>query len=150
MDSSCLSPSEVKREILNILIRFDDLAREHGLTYSLAYGTLLGAVRHRGFIPWDDDVDIAMPRPDYDRLIRLVKDGLAVPGHRFIGYELGNTLPFLTLNCRTLRSRFRRTITMNRWSCISGLMSFRLTAFQLMTTSTFPFGKKRSVDSFSA
>lgn len=98
MDSSCLNPSDLKRELLNILIRFDDVANEHGLTYSLAYGTLLGAVRHRGFIPWDDDVDVVMPRPDYDRLIKLIEDGLDVPGHRFVGYELGNyPMPYLKL-----------------------------------------------------
>lgn len=98
LDSNYLNPVEVKREILNILIKFDELAEKHGLTYTLAYGTLLGAVRHKGFIPWDDDVDVVMPRPDYDRLIRLVKDGLAVPGHRFVGYELGNyPIPYLKL-----------------------------------------------------
>lgn len=98
MEITILEPVEVKREILNILIRFDDVAKEQGLTYSLSYGTLLGAVRHKGFIPWDDDIDVVMPRPDYDRLIRLIESGLEVPGHRFVGYELGNyPMPYLKL-----------------------------------------------------
>lgn len=54
------------------LIILDDVAKfcdEHNLKYVLFYGTLLGAVRHKGYIPWDDDVDIAMPRKDYEYFI---------------------------------------------------------------------------------
>lgn len=69
MGNAILKPEEVKHELLNILIKFDFLTKEYGLTYSLAYGTLLGAVRHKGFIPWDDDIDVLIPRPDYDRLV---------------------------------------------------------------------------------
>ena len=54
---------------LEILTQIDTFCRNNGLKYSLAYGTLLGAVRHGGFIPWDDDIDIIMPRKDYEYLI---------------------------------------------------------------------------------
>ncbi len=66
-----LSIEAVRQVQLGILSVFDDLCRSHGLTYYLAYGTLLGAVRHRGYIPWDDDVDVMMPRADYERLPSL-------------------------------------------------------------------------------
>ena len=55
---------------LDILQKVADFCDEHGITYFLAYGTLIGAIRHKGYIPWDDDIDIAMPRPDYDRFIK--------------------------------------------------------------------------------
>lgn len=62
---------EIHDELLKLLLRFDAFCREHGLRYSLDSGTLLGAVRHKGFIPWDDDIDVSMPRPDYERLLSM-------------------------------------------------------------------------------
>lgn len=59
-----------KDVLMGIIKDIDRFCREKGLRYSLAYGSLIGAVRHKGFIPWDDDIDILMPRPDYNRFIR--------------------------------------------------------------------------------
>lgn len=59
--------------LLNILEWFHRFCIEHSLTYYAIGGTLLGAVRHGGFIPWDDDLDVGMPRPDYNRFLELVK-----------------------------------------------------------------------------
>lgn len=72
--------------LLRILKAFDKTCREHGLRYYLEDGTLLGAVRHGGFIPWDDDVDIMMPRPDYERLIRHSREWLPEP-YEFVCFE---------------------------------------------------------------
>ena len=58
---------DIQEESLRILKTVHGFCVENGIRYSLAYGTLIGAVRHKGFIPWDDDLDIMMPRPDYDR-----------------------------------------------------------------------------------
>lgn len=51
-----LSSAEIKRELANMLRDLTEFFSSNGITYSLAYGTLLGAVRHHGFIPWDDDI----------------------------------------------------------------------------------------------
>ncbi len=66
-----VSEAEIKQIQLNILIEIDAFCRENRLKYFIGYGTLLGAIRHKGFIPWDDDIDIWMPRPDYDRFIKI-------------------------------------------------------------------------------
>ena len=62
---------------LDILIEFDRICRKNGLTYMLEFGTLLGAVRHGGFVPWDDDIDVAMPQADYKRFQEIATHELA-------------------------------------------------------------------------
>ncbi|MBP5787512.1 MAG: LicD family protein [Kiritimatiellae bacterium] len=56
---------------IDALLHFDHVCKQYDLRYFLGFGALLGAVRHRGFIPWDDDIDVLMPREDYDRLFSL-------------------------------------------------------------------------------
>ena len=67
------------RRILRILMAVDKTCREHHLRYYIWAGTMIGAVRHKGFIPWDDDIDIAMPRPDYEQLIAHSHEWLPQP-----------------------------------------------------------------------
>jgi lipopolysaccharide cholinephosphotransferase len=59
---------------IDILINFDRVCRNNKLRYSLAFGCLLGCIRHNGFIPWDDDIDVFMPREDYESLKKHVSD----------------------------------------------------------------------------
>ena len=59
--------------ILDILKAFMQICDRHGLRYYCCAGTAIGAVRHHGIIPWDDDIDVIMPRPDYDRLLEIAK-----------------------------------------------------------------------------
>lgn len=68
-----LSQFEIQEELLYLLKEFDSFCKRHNFSYSLAGGTLLGAVRHNGFIPWDNDIDVCMPRKDYDNFLKLFK-----------------------------------------------------------------------------
>ena len=75
-----LTPEEIRTIELKMLKSFSDFCMKNRLHYMLAYGTLLGAVRHKGFIPWDDDIDVIMPRKDYNRLLRYYKNGNKIDG----------------------------------------------------------------------
>lgn len=70
-----LTLDEIKQIGLEMLICFDKVCRDNNIKYSIAYGTLIGAIRHKGFIPWDDDVDIVMCREEYEKFLSVWKDG---------------------------------------------------------------------------
>jgi len=76
--------------LCEMLIFFDNVCRKHDLDYMLCYGTLLGAVRHGGFIPWDDDVDLIMMRKDYSKLIKVLPD--EINKYPFLKDNFGLTL----------------------------------------------------------
>ena len=82
----------LQRRILGNLLAVDSVCRQHGLRYYIYDGTMLGAVRHGGFIPWDDDLDIAMPREDYEVFIQHANEWLPKP-YEFIAFELDAAYP---------------------------------------------------------
>ena len=63
--------NDIKKLQVDMLRKIHDFCVENGIVYTLAHGTLIGAIRHHGYIPWDDDIDIMMPRPDYNRFLSL-------------------------------------------------------------------------------
>ena len=75
---------EIRKELLE---DFDRICKANGLNYSLAYGTLLGAVRHGGMIPWDDDIDLIMPREDYERLCGMYMESDCTEKYQFISHH---------------------------------------------------------------
>jgi len=79
-----LSLKEIQNTELQILLYVDSFCREHNIQYSLYAGTMLGAIRHKGFIPWDDDVDICMTRENYEKFLAEFKgnDRYVMENHR--------------------------------------------------------------------
>lgn len=93
-DPKPLSLEQMQQVYLELLQEFDALCQANDLRYDLAGGSLLGAVRHQGFIPWDNDIDVCMPRPDYQRLLELKAQGkLNLPAHRDVISHQDRTLP---------------------------------------------------------
>ncbi len=89
--------------MLDMLISFDAICKEHNLQYWLDAGTLLGAVRHKGFIPWDDDVDISMPVEDYEKFKKIAQSHL--PKSMFLQHSLTEpTFPFDYMKIRDNRA----------------------------------------------
>jgi len=86
-NTKLMSPEEQKDAIFQILLYLDKICRDNDICYSLTGGTLLGAVRHKGFIPWDDDIDVFLIRPEYDKLSRILSEQKE---YRWIAPELGN------------------------------------------------------------
>ena len=64
---------EVHNKLLEILIEFDRICRLHQIKYSLEGGTLLGAIKYKGFVPWDDDIDVIMERKEYERFLSILR-----------------------------------------------------------------------------
>ena len=78
---------ELHEKLVEVMDVFHAFCKDNGLTYYMLGGTMLGAYRHRGFIPWDDDIDIGMPRADYERLLAMQAEefpqGYGIRHHRF-------------------------------------------------------------------
>ena len=88
-----LTADEIKEVELGIMDYIHNICQKNNINYSLAYGTLLGAVRHNGFIPWDDDIDIALSRQEYDKLYKAIeKDNNNI--YKVISYKNNSNYPY--------------------------------------------------------
>lgn len=94
------SLKQIQEKLLVILLEFDRICKKNNLKYSLDSGTLLGAIRHNGFIPWDDDVDVVMLRKDYKKFIRACKKDL---NHDLFTLETTKTSKYYSYNFGKLK-----------------------------------------------
>lgn len=88
MERRIVSLKEHQEILYELLYSLDDFCKNNNIHYFLAYGTLLGAVRHNGIIPWDDDVDVMMKRQEYERFEKLIVKN---PPHGYRAYSINNT-----------------------------------------------------------
>ena len=82
----------IQHHSINIFREIDRICRANDIPYFITNGTLLGAVRHKGFIPWDDDIDVAMLRPDFNRFVKHAREWLSAP-YEFISPETYEKCP---------------------------------------------------------
>lgn len=108
---------DFKNALLGVLSEFHEFCEQHQLRYYLIGGGLIGALRHKGFIPWDDDVDVAMPREDYERFLALknkIPEGykLSIP---FKGDGYTNTMPRMYSTDYKIQEQFIKRFTIGPW-----------------------------------
>lgn len=98
-DHAYLTLKEIQELELELLLAFVKVCERYKLRYYLCGGTLLGAVRHQGFIPWDDDIDVLMPRPDYMKFLKVVRKKQVFPDYMQVRSNLLGNLhdPFCKL-----------------------------------------------------
>lgn len=131
MSRTPLTLQELQQVELSIMQAFHDFCQKNGLRYYLGGGTAIGAVRHQGFIPWDDDIDICMPRPDYEKFLRLCSDGKLTDTYQLNNRQLDPSCPFAITRIFDTRtevtfSNFRLPYTIGCWIdifCLDGVSS---------------------------
>lgn len=104
---------------LDVMKLFSEICDKYNLRYYLVGGTMLGAVRHKGFIPWDDDMDVGMPRPDYEKFLSVVNKELP-EGYNFLNYKQNKEYKryfsrIVNKNVRVYNASNTKTIVENAW-----------------------------------
>ena len=115
---------------LKILNEFKNICDKHSLKYYAMGGTLLGAVRHSGFIPWDDDIDVCMPRDDFERFLIVVENELKGDDDLIIQYETFN---------HNYSSPHARITNRNTTACLPSLLKSKIDVEQGIFIDIFPY-----------
>ena len=110
MELKKIDAQELKIILADLLYQVDLFCKKNNISYFLDAGTLIGAIRHKGFIPWDDDIDICMPRPDYNRFLEITKDK-PINEYIKIYYEEDSLFPYIKIcDTRTLLIEYPDTL----------------------------------------
>ena len=105
-----LTLEEIQQESKRILRVIDSFCEKNDISYSLGYGALIGAIRHKDCIPWDDDIDIIMTRPNYNRLVELFNNSKTAQENNleFFAPEIGNSYFSIARICDMKRTRVKK------------------------------------------
>lgn len=127
---------KVKKIELEIMEYYDDICRKNNLTYYMFYGTLIGAVRHSGFIPWDDDIDVLMPIEDYQKLLEILKDN---KNKKYYVQNIFNT-KYCTYNFTKIR-KYKTTMVETNLNYLKFKKGINIDIFPLYKYPKSKFGK---------
>lgn len=109
MEAELTMIQKVQKVNLAILIEVDRICRKHKIKYLLDAGTLIGAIRHKGFVPWDDDVDIAFMRADYEKFIKVAPGELDKDIQLLLSKDIGGGKVFYDFTPKLIYKKSRKT-----------------------------------------
>ena len=102
---------------LEMMLKIAEICKHHNITYYLFGGTLIGAVRHQGFIPWDDDIDLGMPRPDYERFLQVAEKVLGEEYDLLTPYKNeGYKFTFSKVINKKLKILYKNNTKVQKWN----------------------------------
>ncbi len=131
---------KLQKILLSMLLDFDDFCQKNELVYLLGGGSCLGAVRHNGFIPWDDDIDLSMPRKDFERFRKIFP--------KQDGEKYWFTSPEDTKNCALAYARIRKKGTIYRTKDDEGNKQAGIYIDLSVIENTYNFAPMRSIHGF--
>ncbi len=125
-----LEKEEIKEIQLALLDYIDETCKKHDIPYFLSYGTMLGAIRHKGMIPWDDDIDISLYREDYERLLKILRKKITLATRFFPTIPLLGT-SIISHRFWTLLLLSKTMLSTSAMTPVSLSMSSQLIALQI-------------------
>ena len=120
MSEKTIPQPEMKQMMLDIMQDIHDFCEKNGLRYYLAFGTMIGAIRHKGFIPWDDDIDLWMPRPDYEKFMHMYNH----PYYRVMSMYTDKDYPLEFMKVHDTRTRVEEEGGDGKWGVFVDIFPF--------------------------